>query len=132
MKVKPANARRQECLRIKVLRKTVSLKHFKRKPIVIDVTTEEGHQQLETFFERNRQVNEAFRKKIEPKTPVKKNQENENRVTLNLFNFNTISANFSRKFGIERKIITPKKKDPNECEKSNGMKSGKGGKYIYM
>lgn len=129
MKVKPTNPRRQECLRIKVLRKTVSLKNFKRKPIVIELTTEEGHQQLEKFLEKTRQVNEALRKKVVPKTPVKKNQENENRMTLNLFNFNTITANFSRKFGIERKIITPTKK--NEPS-SNGMKSGKGAKYIYM
>jgi hypothetical protein len=129
MKVKPSTQRRQECLRIKVLRKTVNIKDFKRKPIVIEVNTSEGKDKLKMFLERSRQVNEAFRKKIEPKTPMKRNQENENRITLDLFNFNMISANFSRKFGLERKIITPNR---TKKETHNGMKTGKGGKFLYL
>jgi hypothetical protein len=129
MKVKPSTPRRQECLRIKVLRKTVNIKDFKRKPIVIELNTTEGKNKLNMFLERSRQVNEAFRKKIEPKTPKKRNQENENRVTLDLFHFNAISANFCRKFGIERKIINPNR---TKKETHNGMKAGKGGKFLYM
>lgn len=129
MKFKPTTARRQECLRIRVLRKTVTLKDLKRKPIVIELNTETGQEKFKTVLEKSRQVNECFRKKIEAKTPVKRNQDNENRVTLDLFNYNIIAANFSRKFGIERKIITPKKKEQSN---SNGMRKGKGGKFLYM
>lgn len=126
MKVKPATARRQECLRIKVLRKTVSLKDFKRKPVVIELSSNEGKRRLKAALTRRRQDEKAIEV---PKSPVKKVEEHESRISLSLFNFQTITANFVRKFGIERKIIEPTKK----TEKSKGMKTGKhGGKLIYM
>lgn len=126
MKINTKPARRQECLRIKVLRKTVSLRDFKRKPIVIELTTAEGKRQLEAALIRSRQIEKSIET---PKSPRKKVEENENRTTMSLFNFKTITANFVRKFGIERKVIEPVKK----AKTYKGMKTGKnGGKFIYM
>lgn len=133
MKVKSSKTRsKPESLRIQVLRKSVSLKDFKlkRKPIVIELSSDEGKQKLKNALAQSRKAEQALQV---PKSPAKRTEENENRITdrkisLSLFNFNLFSANFARKFGIERKVIEPAKKK----EMSTGMKKGKSGKLLYM
>ena len=125
MKFKPKRFRRSESLRIKVLRKTVNLKALKSQQIIIKLPTcPETLRQSIAYTSGSVVKTEVIQNSPKSTTNKFKGSESEEKK----FNLKMMAANVKRKFGIERKIIEPTGKKP----KPTGVKTGKGGKLIYI
>lgn len=126
MKVKSKSSNRRESLLVKVLRKTVSEQYFQQRRNIINLSSSDEAKKL--IAELTKESKNESEQNV-PKTPVKSNGRKDESKSSRAFNCKMIAANFARKFGIERKLIEPanmKKENPT------GMKSGKGGKLIYV
>jgi hypothetical protein len=126
MAIKRKNGKREENLRIMVLRKTVSIKDFKRQPQPKFIQkSSEGKEKLKEIMKqmKNNQttIEKCDHKKSENSvTESKKYSENQN------FTIRLIAANALRKFGLVRhKIGTIK-------GQHSGIKSGKTAKLMYL
>lgn len=132
MKIVPKGFRRDEDLRMKLLRKSVSLRNLKNRVIRVDSNLEatelisvlkrkQGLTNIRIFSNQNTIPKPA----VTPETPVKRPTfAKPNGVQEKRFDSKTIAANFARKFGIERMKIQPQKKRNSQGIQKNQVGNG--------
>lgn len=140
MKIVPKGFRREEDLRMKLLRKSVSLRSFKNRVIKVDSSQEAI--ELITVLKRKQGLTKVSvststgtstsnqsnipKPATAPETPVKRQTFDRPNVDKDQRSYcKTIAANFIRKFGIERMKIQPQKA-------SQGIQKKQIGNPIYI
>lgn len=134
MRIKP-NFKRSESLRIKVLKKAVNNKESRKQKNAFSL--EKAREMIANLKrQRNYDDEDEITSEFIPSAPKKIRLDKfDKRTKISMLNFNKLAVNFAKKFGVERKIITPlitPKKSEQGRSSPTGMKSGKGGKFIYI
>lgn len=121
MKVnKKQEKRREENLRIIVLRKTVDIRYYKMKLADLQVLREKREKELEAI---SRQLEEIEKLDEVPSAPVENKENSKESPSICSISFKKITSNIAKRFGIERKQLKPE-------AKNIALKSGKVRKMI--